>query len=85
MQGQRRFRPHSLSSEPSLPKSLPQYAVRIQEPSGWNQRKFAGMAGLQPFATLSGAETIESNPCKRYMLLQLTGFIPLFGMGWHGI
>ncbi|QKW98581.1 hypothetical protein GSF67_14560 [Agrobacterium sp. CGMCC 11546] len=85
MQGQRLFRPHSLSSEPSLQKSLPQYAVRIQEPSGWNQRKFAGIAGLQPFATLGDAETIESIPCKRYMLLQLTGFISLFGTGLHGI
>ncbi|KAJ37352.1 hypothetical protein BTE56_09150 [Agrobacterium pusense] len=68
-----------------MQKSLPQYAVRIQEPSGRNQRKFAGMAGLRPFATLGGAETIESIPCKRYMLLQLTGGIPLFGMGLHGI
>ncbi|CUX27718.1 conserved hypothetical protein [Agrobacterium sp. NCPPB 925] len=74
-----------MSSEPSLQKSLPQYAVRIQEPSGWNQRKFARMAGLQPFATLGGAETIESIRRKRYMLLQSTGFIPLFGMGLHGI
>lgn len=71
--------------EPSLEKSLPQYAVRIQEPSGRNQRKFARMAGLQPFATLGDAETIESIHRKRYMLLQLTGFTPVFGMGLHGI
>ncbi|KAA3502509.1 hypothetical protein DXM27_05785 [Rhizobium rhizogenes] len=85
MQGQRPFRPHSLSSEPSLQKSLPQCAVRIQEPSGRNQRKFARMAGLQPFATLGDAETIESIRCKRYMLMQLVNFTPVLGMGLHGI
>ncbi|WP_333717852.1 hypothetical protein [Agrobacterium tumefaciens] len=43
------------------------------------------MAGLQPFATLGDAETIESIHRKRYMLLQLMGFTPVFGMGLYGI
>ncbi|MDH7802513.1 MULTISPECIES: hypothetical protein [Rhizobium/Agrobacterium group] len=43
------------------------------------------MAGLQPFATLGGAETIESIRGKRYMLVQLMGFSPVLGMGLHGI
>ncbi|OOO38115.1 hypothetical protein BS628_08110 [Agrobacterium radiobacter] len=68
-----------------MQKSLPQYAVRIQEPSGWNQRKFARMAGLPPFAAPDGAETIESARCKRYMLMQLMSFTPVLGMGLHGI
>jgi hypothetical protein len=43
------------------------------------------MAGLQPFATLGDAETIESIRCKRYMLMQLVNFTPVLGMGLHGI
>ncbi|HCD84057.1 MAG TPA: hypothetical protein DEQ45_09560 [Agrobacterium sp.] len=85
MQGQRPLSPHIFVFEPSLQKSLPHYAVRIQEPSGRNQRKFAGMAGLRPFAALDGAETIESIRCKRYMLMQLASFTPVLGMGLHGI